>query len=95
MGFKCKAITTRSGKQLKEAQETNQGERAPTEPSIATTQKNITSIEEDDINPDDPDDNARVDHEADKDVLAIDSSTTNVATMPQIRFPSKEKIEDV
>ncbi|KAK8701485.1 hypothetical protein V6N13_019872 [Hibiscus sabdariffa] len=79
----CKAITTRSGKQLKEVQTTNQGDKALTEPSAAATPKNITLAGNDDINHEDPDDTiaveVRVEHETDR-----DASATDVASTPQI-----------
>ncbi|KAK8569285.1 hypothetical protein V6N12_007815 [Hibiscus sabdariffa] len=90
----CKAITTRSGKQLKKVQATNQGDRAPTKPSATATPKNITSTENDEIDLEDPNDTIvtkpRVYHETNR-----DASATDVAATPQIRFPCKERIEDI
>ncbi|KAK8701844.1 hypothetical protein V6N13_020222 [Hibiscus sabdariffa] len=75
----CKAITTRSGKQLKEGLTTNQGDKAPAEPSAAATHENTTSTEKDDIDPEYSDDPTRVDIEVDKDVSADDASATDAA----------------
>ncbi|KAK8655977.1 hypothetical protein V6N13_108539 [Hibiscus sabdariffa] len=88
----CKAITTRSGKQLKEAQEPNQGDRAPTKPSTAATHRNTTSVEKDDIDPKNTNDDARVELDGDKDVSTDDASATDAVATPHIRFPYKEKI---
>ncbi|KAL4339491.1 hypothetical protein GQ457_08G033990 [Hibiscus cannabinus] len=76
----CKAITIISSKQLNETQARNQGDKAPIEPSTASTYKNTASIEEDNINPDNTiAKKSNLDHETEIDVT----------TTPQIRSLAK------
>ncbi|KAK8600545.1 hypothetical protein V6N12_050398 [Hibiscus sabdariffa] len=55
------------------------GDKTPTDPTTATTSEIIVSVEDDDIDPEDPDDTVvaepRVDHETNRDASATDVAT--------------------
>ncbi|KAK8667624.1 hypothetical protein V6N13_007772 [Hibiscus sabdariffa] len=89
-----KAITTRSGKHIKEIQITSTGNRAPKVPPTLVIYQNTATTKTEDKVQTTPNDivtaKIRVDHETDR-----DASTTGAVATPQIRFQCEERIEDI